>query len=96
MTNEKNPYIGSSFDDFLVEESISNRVEELSIKKALALGLQQFMAEEGVTKTDLAERLHTSRSQLDRLLDPNNEALTLSSMRQAADVMGKKLIMALE
>jgi antitoxin HicB len=96
MASGKNPHLGSSFDDFLREEGIANRVEELSAKKAIALGLQEYMDANGLSKHALAKNLHTSRSQLDRLLDPQNESVTLSTMRQVADIIGKRLIVTLE
>lgn len=95
MTNE-NLHIGSSFDDFLKEEKIAERVEDAYIKKAIALGLRQFMQKNNISKTALAERMHTSRSQIDRLLDPQNDSVTLSTLREAATVMGKKLTVTLE
>jgi DNA-binding Xre family transcriptional regulator len=82
--------IGSSFDDFLVEEGISEEVEVGAIKKIIAYQLQEAMRKEQLTKTALATRLETSRAAIDRLLDPENESVTLLTLKKAANVLGKK------
>ena len=83
--------IGSSFDDFLAEEGIQEEVEARAIKKIIAYELQKTLKKEGLSKTALAARLNTSRAAVDRLLDPNNESITLLSLQKAANVLGKKL-----
>jgi len=86
-----NPTIGSHFDDFLADENI---LEEVSIKaqqRLLALQLADIMQAQQMTKTSLAARLHTSRSQLDRILDPNNTALTIEVLDRVAQALGKTL-----
>ena len=87
----KNNSIGSSFDDFLVEEGISEAVEAGAIKKLIAYQLQEAIKKECWTKTMLAARLETSRAAINRLLDPNNESITLLTLQKAANVLGKKL-----
>ncbi len=87
----KNKAIGSSFDDFLVEEGIAEAVEAGAIKKIIAYQLQETIEKEHITKTALATRLETSRSAVDRLLDPENESITLVTLKKAANVLGKKL-----
>jgi predicted XRE-type DNA-binding protein len=86
-----NNSIGSSFDDFLVEEGISEEVEVGAIKKIIAYQLQEIIKKEQLTKTALATRLETSRAAVDRLLDPENESITLLTLKKAANVLGKKL-----
>jgi len=73
MTNKKkknDKHSGSSFDDFLEEEGILEEVEAVAIKRVLAWQLAEEMRKTGTTKKATALRLKTSRSQLDRLLDP--------------------------
>ena len=87
----KNNSIGSSIDDFLVKEGISEAVEAGAIKKIIAYQLQEAIEKEHLTKTMLAARLETSRAAINRLLDPNNESITLLTLKKAANVLGKKL-----
>ena len=87
----KNNAIGSSFDDFLMEEGISDEVEAGAIKKIIAYQLQEAIAKEQLTKTALAVQLDTSRAAVNRLLDPENESITLLTLKKAANVLGKKL-----
>jgi len=87
--------IGSSFDDFLIEEGIAEEVEAGAIKKIIAYQLQEAIEKEKFTTTALATRLETSRSAVDRLLDPENESITLLTLKKAATVLGKKLLLEL-
>jgi antitoxin HicB len=87
----KNKAIGSSFDDFLTEEGLADEVESGAIKKIIAYQLQETIKKERLSKTALAVRLETSRAAVDRLLDPENESITLLSLKKAANVLGKKL-----
>jgi len=83
---------GSSFDSFLEEEGIREEVEAVAIKRVLAWQLEQAMKRQQKTKQAMARQLRTSRSQLDRLLDPQNVAVTLDTMSRAARALGKRLI----
>ncbi len=86
-----NKYTGSSFDDFLEEEGILEEVSAKAHKRLLVLQLADIMEEANISKARLAKRLHTSRSQVDRLLDPNNTSITLESLEQLARAVGKHL-----
>jgi len=88
MTNKS---IGSSFDDFLEEEGISEAVKTGAVKKLISFQLLNALKTENLTKTELAHRLDTSRAAVDRLLDPENESVTLLTLIKAASVLGKKL-----
>ncbi len=79
-----NKHSGSNFDDFLKEEGILEEVSARAHKRLLALQIEEIMKETSMSKTQLAEKLNTSRSQVDRLLDPNNTAITLESMERLA------------
>lgn len=91
----KNQSIGSNFDDFLAEEGILQEVEETAVKRVLAMQISQIMTEQSLTKSEMAARMHTSRAALDRLLDPDNESVTLQTMVRAANVLGKTLRLSL-
>jgi DNA-binding Xre family transcriptional regulator len=88
---KRNPRAGSSFDDFLKEDGIYEDVQNAAIKKVLSAKLEAAMFDQNISKTDMAKRLKTSRSQLDRLLDPDNETITLQTASRAAAVLGMTL-----
>jgi len=83
---------GSTFDSFLEEEGIREEVEAVAIKRVLAWQLEQAMREQRKTKRAMAKQLSTSRSQLDRLLDPRNVSVTLDAITRAARALGKRII----
>lgn len=89
--SSKNKNTGSSFDDFLAEEGLLESATDVATKRVLAWELRQLMDVQGLTKTALAKRMDTSRSALDRLLDPDNESVTLQTLQKAARVMGKRV-----
>ena len=88
---KRNPRAGSSFDDFLKEDGIYEYVQNAAIKKVLSAKLEAAMFDQNISKSDMARRLNTSRSQLDRLLDPDNETITLQTASRAAAVLGMTL-----
>jgi antitoxin HicB len=87
----KNPHRGSNFDDFLEEEGLLEEVTFLATKKVLAAQIADIMKKQGLTKTALAAQMGTTRAQLDRLLDPDNDSVTLATLKRAAKALGKKL-----
>jgi DNA-binding Xre family transcriptional regulator len=87
--------IGSSFDDFLKDEEIYEVVTARAIKRVLVRQLDDLMRREEISKTELASRMKTSRAQLDRLLDPENESVTLGTLARAAQAVGRHLRMEL-
>jgi antitoxin HicB len=82
---------GSSLDSLLAEEGILEEIEAVAIKRVIAWQLRATMKERGITKKAMAAQMHTSRSQLDRLLDPENAAVHLETITRAAKVIGKKI-----
>ena len=80
-----------TFDEFLDEQGLLADAEELAIKELIAEQIKLAIAERGMTKTAIASRMHTSRRQLDRLLDPTNTSMTLATLRRAAQAVGRKL-----
>ncbi|MDO9529609.1 MAG: hypothetical protein Q7J27_10680 [Syntrophales bacterium] len=87
----KHKNIGSKFDDFLEEEGLLGEIEEKALKKVIALQVELLMKEKKLSKTAMAKRMQTSRSSLDRLLDPYNESVTFYTMKKAASAVGRKL-----
>lgn len=83
--------VGSSFDDFLKEQGIYEEVTENAIKRVLAFRLAEIMKERNITKAEMAKRLDMSRSQLNRLLDPENDGVMLGALSRVADVQGFSL-----
>lgn len=91
MGKKSQARIGSSFDSYLVEEGMRDEVEDLAIKELIAEQLVRAMKKAGITKTAMAERMGTSRRQLDRLLDPRSLSVTLLTLRRAAKAVGRTL-----
>jgi DNA-binding Xre family transcriptional regulator len=87
--SENNAFIGSSLDDFLHEEGILPECEAEANKRIVAWQLEQYMQEHNLKKTEFAERLGTSRSQLNRLLDAKDTSINLNTMARIARAMGK-------
>ena len=83
---------GSTFDSFLEEQGIREEVEAVAIKRVLAGQMKRAMKEQQKTKQSMAKQLRTSRSQLDRLLDPQNTSVTLDTIARAAAALGKRVI----
>ncbi len=93
MKKKKN--IGSSFDDFLEEEGILAETTAEAVKRLLAWQISESMKNDRISKAEMARRMQTSRAALDRLLDPENSAITLKTMHKAAKVLGKQIRMEL-
>jgi len=87
----ENPRAGSSFDDFLKEEGLYEEVTAAALKRVLARQIGDAMAQQNISKAEMARRLNTSRSQLDRLLDPDNDKVQLDTLQRAATAVGRTL-----
>ncbi len=83
-------HIGSSLDDFLKAEGVFDDAQAQAVKEVVAWQLAEAMKARSLTKARMAVLLKTSRSQLDRLLDPKND-VTLSSLQRAAAIVGRKV-----
>jgi antitoxin HicB len=88
---KRNPHTGSRFDDFLKEEGIFAEVQAKALKRALAEQLEESMNTAKLTKVDMARKMATSRSQLDRVLDPSNVSVQLDTLIKAARALGKEI-----
>ena len=87
----KKKNIGSSFDSWLRKEGIYEEVTATAIKRVLARQVEAAMKEKKFSKAEMARRMHTSRAALDRLLDPEYDAVTLRTLRKAATAVGREL-----
>ena len=90
-----NKHKGIDFDSFLKEEGIGSEVEAVAIKRVLAYQFELAMKKKHLSQVSMAKRMDTSRSALDRLLDPENSSVTLQTLEKAAMVLGKKLKISL-
>ncbi len=84
-------HIGSSFDDFLVDEALLEETTAVAVKRVIAWQIEQEMTVQKLTKTSMAKKMHTSRAALNRLLDEADTSLTLTTLASAAAVLGKKI-----
>jgi predicted XRE-type DNA-binding protein len=90
MTKE-NPQIGSTFESWLDEKGIREDVTAAAVKSVIADQIAAAMKEQGLTKSRMAELMHTSRAQIDRLLDPSSGSVTLETLMTAARAVGREL-----
>ena len=87
----ENGQLGASFEHFLEEQGIAEDVRNTAVKRVIAWQLTQAMQEQGIRKTEMAKRLQTSRAQLDRLLDPENDSVTLGMLTRVARAIGRTI-----
>ncbi|HEY2401840.1 MAG TPA: hypothetical protein VGI23_15920 [Steroidobacteraceae bacterium] len=90
MSKKRNPRAGSSLDDFLEAEGILEELQVQAIKEVVAWQLDEAMKKKRVSKASLAKMLRTSRTQVNRLLDPACD-VTLSSLQRAAKLVGREV-----
>jgi DNA-binding Xre family transcriptional regulator len=86
-----NPYVGSYFDDFLEENQILDETSLIAIKRVIVWQIEQEMEKRKLSKQAMAKQMKTSRSSLDRLLNPENPSVTLETIDRAARVLGKRV-----
>ncbi len=87
-------HMGSGIDDFLKEEGIFEETQAQAVKEVVAWQLAEAMKNEKISKNKMATLLKTSRSQVDRMLDPTND-ITLGTLQRAAAVVGRRLTIEL-
>ena len=87
----KKEHLGSDFDDFLREENLLEGAEATAAKRVIAFQIAREMKRRRLTKSEMASLMKTSRPALERLLDPANPSVTLSTLERAASALGKKL-----
>ena len=91
MMKRGNPHIGSGLNEFLAEEGLLETSQSVAIKRVLAWQIARYIEQQGLTKAIMASRMNTSRSALDRLLDPDNDSVTLKTLQNAAATIGAHL-----
>ena len=82
---------GSAFDSFLEEEGVLAEAEAVALKRVIAWQIEQAMAAKRITKNVMAKRLSTSRTQIDRLLDPSHVGVSIETIARAAKAVGKRV-----
>ena len=87
----KKKNIGSTVDSWLREEGLYEKVSAAAIKRVVARQVASAMRQKGLTKVEMARRMRTSRAALDRLLDPENDAVTLGTLQKAAAAVGRQV-----
>lgn len=87
----KEENVGSTFDSWLKEEGIYEEVTTKAIKRVLARQIQKAMQQQDLSKSAMAERMKTSRAALNRLLDPENDSVTLATLQKAAAAVGRQI-----
>lgn len=95
MARRRNKHLGSSFDEFLRSEGLYEEVTTLAWKRVLSWEVTEAMKREGISKSEMSKRMGTSRSQLERLLDPDNPNVLLDTVQRAAAAVGKRLTIGL-
>jgi precorrin-2 methylase len=83
-------HMGSTIDEFLKAEGIFEEAQAEAIKEVVAWQLAEAMKQQKISKNKMAVLMKTSRTQVDRLLDPKND-ITLSSLQRAAAMVGRKV-----
>jgi antitoxin HicB len=86
--------LGSSIDDFLKKENIFEEAQAQAVKEVVAWQLAKAMQKKKISKARMAVLLKTSRSQVDRILDPKRD-ITLSSLQRAAALVGQRVVIEL-
>ena len=87
--SKTNKHSGTNFDDYLIAEGVFEEVQAKALKRALAEQLSDAMQSGNLSKVVMAQRMVTSRSQLDRVLDPDNLSIQLDTLIKAARAVGK-------
>lgn len=96
MTRKRDKHLGSCFEDFLVDEGLYEKVTSVAWKRVLSWEVTEAMKKGGISKSEMAKRMRTSRSQLERFLDPENPNVLLETVQKAASAIGKRITIALE
>jgi hypothetical protein len=81
----------TTIDDFLIQEGKLEEFEATAIKEVLAWQIEQAMKANKISRSGLARRMKTSRSQIRRLLDPSDGNVTLNTLQRAAKIVGRSL-----
>lgn len=91
-----NKHRGASFDDFLRREGLFDDVQAVALKRAISEAVEEGMLQANLSKVEMARRMRTSRSQLDRVLDPTCTTVQLDTLIKAASAVGRELRISLK
>ena len=92
----KNKHLGSSLESFLKEQGIHEEATSHALKRVIAWQLAEAMKAKKISKSEMARRMNTSRAQVERFLDPENDRVQLDTIPKAAAIVGKSLIVTFE
>lgn len=95
MSNNTNPHWGSTLEDFLNEEGLHQTAKTTAVMRVVSWQLIEEMKRQGITKTELAVRMNTSRAQLDRILKAEGN-VTIETLQRAAELVGRELHVELQ
>jgi hypothetical protein len=87
---KKNPHWGTTLDQFLAEDGVREAAKAEALTRVVAWQLKEEMQRQGINKVQLAERLHTSRAQVDRILNAKGN-VTVETLQRAAALVGREL-----
>ena len=88
---DRNKHRGSTLDDFLAAEGVLEQFQARAIKEVVAWQLAEAMRERKLSKNELAKRMQTSRTQVDRVLDPDSGNVTIETLQRAAALVGRRV-----
>ena len=88
--NRDNEHWGSTLDDFLEEEGYCKEAKAQAVTRVISWQLAEEMRQQGLTKAQMAEKMNTSRAQLDRILNAKGN-VTVETLQRAAELVGKEI-----
>lgn len=88
--------VGSELDELLREDGLLDEVTAVAVKRVIAMQIERAMSDGRISRSEMARRMRTSRSTVDRLLDPTNPSVTLQTLEKAASAVGRRLEVRLE
>lgn len=86
-----NKHRGSTLDSFLEEDGVLAEFQAKAIKEVIAWQLTEAMKDRKITKTALAALMKTSRTQINRVLDPSDGNVTIETLQRAAAFVGRRV-----
>lgn len=96
MATLKNPHDGSTLDSFLEKEGILEHTRSVALKRVIAYRILDILEENNITQTELARRMNTSKTAINRLLNPNNSSITLNTILKAIEALGKTIHISID
>ncbi|MBF0517935.1 MAG: XRE family transcriptional regulator [Nitrospirae bacterium] len=88
--SKKNQHLGSTLNDFLREEDLHNAAKTEAATRVISWQIAEEMRKKGITKLEMANLMHTSRTQVDRILKAKGN-VTIETLQRAAELIGREL-----